>query len=130
MSKFRIGDKVMFKADANLGVLYLEDETLIDLYAPQKIADTSVAGHEVKIEGDDEWWSASFWEPFEEWSKHQKPVSGVGKPDSELLRVFAQALVDNENPQRCDFCETGYCYSNHKHDCVILQAKKLLEEPE
>ena len=46
----------------------------------------------------------------------------------QAAQKFAQALLDNENSQRCDFCETGYCYGSHEPDCVIMKAKEYLEE--
>ena len=49
----------------------------------------------------------------------------------QAAQTFAQALLDNENSQRssvsCNFCETGYCYSSHEPDCVIMKAKEYLE---
>lgn len=41
----------------------------------------------------------------------------------QAAQTFAQALLDNENSQRCDFCETGYCY-----DMVGTVVADYLEE--
>lgn len=68
MSKLKVVDAVVF---SQVWVEALQDDTPLDLYQPQIVSETRVSG-DVKIQGDDDWWDESYWEPFEEWAKHQK----------------------------------------------------------
>lgn len=48
--------------------------------------------------------------------------------DKEAAITFAQALVDNDNRKGCDFCDTGYCRSNHRYNCLITHARIYLDK--
>lgn len=104
MSKFKVGDAVVF---SQMWVEALQDDTSLDLYQPQIVSETKVSG-DVKVQGDDDWWDESYWEPFEEWAKHQKKaVEHQSPPKREyqvcelelgeakrLLKIAAQKLED------------------------------------
>lgn len=62
-----------------------------------------------------------------EYSRQAQAIQDYNNNLPNLTHIFAQALLDNENSQRCDFCATGYCYDNHEPDCVIMKAKEYLE---
>lgn len=94
MSEFKVGDAVKFKPSYDGQTVDLQDETSLDLYYTQTVSDVRpvAGGYDIKLLGDVDWWCATYWEPIEEWAKHQKKVDAP--TELELAKVQIKALQD------------------------------------
>lgn len=130
MSKFKVGDIVVFKAHEHKISLF-EGYTPLDLYEPQEV-NYVIGDGSILLGNDREWWHESYFEHFDEWAKHQKKCSEdislasetkhqkrVDTPQ-ERLYTLAKAFIKDHNI----VCEDDI----YQSDNVIENAYQFLAE--
>lgn len=115
MSKFKVGDLVVFKAYEN-DINLFDRYTSLDLYEPQNvmyISENDCIG--LSNNGREEW-HEDYFEHFDEWAKHQVRVD----TPQERLYALAKAFIKDQYI----FCEEDI----YQSDRVIENAYQFLAE--
>lgn len=115
MSKFKIGDMVVFKAHEN-NINLFDNYTSFDLYEPQKVLYISEDGSIGLSDNGKEEWHEEYFEHFDEWAKHQKRVD----TPQERLYALAKAFIKEQRI----VCEEDI----YQSDRVIENAYQFLAE--